>query len=148
MHVFNRKKSWFFVVKKLCLVCRVLRLVLPFILLSILFWDLLLYSSLALCNAYALLRLYVKSLIILCYRPPHCRSLNIFFVLLEVTLPYDPVCPSVGQSVISTGEVSIPCSYRSTCFIISYVMDGCDYNYMKRNGKNRINSRPLRLEPN
>ena len=46
--------------------------------------------------------------------------------LLEVKLPYEPVCPSVGRLVClsSFPKVSLPCSYWSTC---SYTYVQCKY---------------------
>ena len=35
---------------------------------------------------------------------------------LEVNLPYDPVCPSIGRSVCHDFKFHFPCPYRNTCF--------------------------------
>ena len=57
------------------------------------------------------------------YLYPYVQT-YMYFGLLEVNLPWDPVCPSVSWSVSlhfpKEREVSPPCSYRSTCFYYVY----------------------------
>ena len=52
--------------------------------------------------------------------------LIILLCLLEVKLPYEPVCPSVGRSVglsvFHNFKFNFPCSYRSTCYKILYII--------------------------
>merc|ERR1712200_177166 len=38
--------------------------------------------------------------------------------LLEVKLPYEPVCQSVGWSICHNCKFHFPCSYRSTCLFV------------------------------
>ena len=59
-------------------------------------------------------------------QPVYASYITVYkqFTYLEVKLPYDPVCPSVGRSVgwsvchyfLKVGEVSLSFSYRSTCW--------------------------------
>ena len=52
--------------------------------------------------------------------------MNIYELILEVKLPYDPVgCPVVGSVCYNSHngrDVSLPCSYRSTCYVYLHII--------------------------